>query len=46
MNRARGLSFLAAFGILLAACVPPIALPPAPPGGILTVAFLDIGQGD
>ncbi|HEY4690829.1 MAG TPA: ComEC/Rec2 family competence protein [Anaerolineae bacterium] len=49
MNRTRLLTLFVSLVLFLAACVPtPTATPGAPPpgGGTLTVAFLDIGQGD
>ncbi|HJW84421.1 MAG TPA: MBL fold metallo-hydrolase, partial [Anaerolineae bacterium] len=48
MNRLRLLSLLVAFALAAPACNPtPTPSPVAPPPGrTLTVAFLDIGQGD
>jgi len=45
VTRTRLLTLLALLALFLAACIPTPA-PPPPTGGTLTVAFLDIGQGD
>ena len=45
VTRTRLLTLVALWALFLSACIPTPA-PPPPAGGTLTVAFLDIGQGD
>lgn len=50
MGAGRALPLFAALAVALSGCLTPAALPPPPPPpevqGILTVAFVDVGQGD